>query len=224
MGIQPVYDRDGIVIYHGDCRAILPTLNPLATVVTDPPYGIGFKYGGAYQDRGGSDYMALLEHLKPFPCAILQYPEEAMRYLVPVFGPPDECFIWAYNSNLPRQSRIWSFWDCDVDFSRVRVKAKNQISRVRQSVAHYDWASDIQQVKNTSREKRRHPCQIPAALMKRVLSFIEGGAVLDPFAGTGTTLVAAKALGRAAIGIELEERYVEIAIRRLGQKVFNFAE
>jgi site-specific DNA-methyltransferase (adenine-specific) len=85
-------------------------------------------------------------------------------------------------------------------------------------VASYDWTIDYQQVKNVSLEKTEHPCQIPTALMRHVLRLFDGD-IIDPFMGSGTTLVAAKQLGREAIGIEIEERYCEIAVKRLAQEV-----
>ena len=203
-------------LYLGDCREIIPTLTKVDAVVTDPPYGIGFVYGDKYSDRGGDDYMALLSALKGLPIVALQYPEETMRWLVPVFGPPDECFVWAYNANTPRQSRLWSFWGCDVDFKRVRVPAKNPTDpRVGQLVAHYDWTTDFQQVKNVSGEKEDHPCQIPTALVQLVLGFLKAQTILDPFMGSGTTGVSCMNLGRKFIGIEIEPKYFDIACRRI---------
>jgi hypothetical protein len=64
-----------------------------------------------------------------------------------------------------------------------------------------------------------HPTQKPLALMRWCLSFVPDGTILDPFMGSGTTLVAAKQLGRKAIGIEIEERYCEIAVKRLAQEI-----
>jgi DNA modification methylase len=211
-------------LYLGDCLDILPTLGPVDAVVTDPPYGIGFKYEATYKDAGGDRYVELLSVLKDKPLAVLQYPEEAMRYLVPLFGPPDECFIWVYNSNTNRQSRLWSFWNCDIDFRRVLVPAKNILDkRVNDKVAHYDWTAEFQQVKNVSEEKTDHPCQIPEGLMILIISFISAGIILDPFMGSGTTGVACARLGRKFIGIEIEPRYFEIACKRIKREYDQLA-
>lgn len=202
-------------LYLADCREVLPTLSG-CTVVTDPPYGIGYAYGEAYRDKGGDEYMALLSALRGFPLAVLQYPEETMRWLVPVFGPPDECFVWAYNANTARQSRLWSFWGCDVDFKRVKVPAKNPTDpRVSALVSHYDWTTDFQQVKNVSGEKEDHPCQIPVALVERIIAFIEADTICDPFMGSGTTGVACANAGRRFVGVEVEPRYFDIACKRI---------
>ena len=71
-----------------------------------------------------------------------------------------------------------------------------------------------------------HPCPYPAEIPSRLIasSCLEGAIVLDPFAGIGTTLIAAKDLNRRAIGIEIEEKYCEIAAKRLSQEVFDFSE
>jgi len=224
MPPKPYYDHSGITIYHADCRDILSHLEPVDLVLTDPPYGIGFKYC-EYIDVGGSEYMRLISILKGYPLALLQYPEEMMRYIVPVLGAPDECFIWCYNSMNERQSRIWGFWNISVDWRAVRQPAKNPLDKrivgikADEGVRHYDWCFEIQQVKNISKDKTEHPCQLPVQLIEKILHFTHPNIILDPFMGSGTTLVAAKQLGRKAIGIEIEEKYCEIAVQRLAQEV-----
>lgn len=219
MRIEHIGDA---TLYLGDCLEILPTLGKVDCVVTDPPYGIGFNYGGPYVDAGGSAYVELLRPLCGYDLAILQYPEETMKYLVPLFGAPDECFVWAYNSNTARQSRLVSFWGCDVDFSQVRVPPKNPLDiRVSSNVSHYDWCSDIQQVKNISADKTDHPCQAPVALFDRIIRFMPSAStILDPFMGSGTTGVACANLGRKFIGIEINEQYFDIACKRV-QKAYD---
>lgn len=220
--MRPVIIGDA-TLYLGDCREILPTLPRVDAVITDPPYGIGFKYHGSYVDEGGAKYMDLISMLRGYPIALLQYPEEMMRYCVPVLGAPDECFTWCYNSNLGRQSRIWGFWGVAVDWSAVKQPPKNpQDKRVlnyfgsdEAAVKSYDWCSDIQQIKNVSDEKTEHPCQLPTELVSRVIRFTGAETVLDPFLGSGTTGVAAMQLGRKFIGIEIDPKYFDIACERI---------
>jgi len=126
-------------LYLGDCCEIMPTLGKVDAVVTDPPYGIGFQYKG-YEDS----VIALrtsLEAIKGLPVALLQYPEEMMRTVCPVLGPPDEVMAWMYGSNLPRQFRLWGFWGCDVSPSRSKQRARNPESAKVKSllVSGYDW-------------------------------------------------------------------------------------
>ena len=217
--MKPYYQDDWVTIYHGDCREVLPDIEG-GVYVTDPPYGIGFSGYGLHDDKPGRAYIELVSVISDKPRVVLQYIEETARYLVPLWGPMDEVFLWIYNSNTARQSRSFSFWGVDVDFKRVKQQSKNPTDpRVSEMVAHYDWTMDYQQVKNVSVEKTEHPCQVPVDLMRKVLGFIKTDLVIDPFSGSGTTLRAAKDLKRHAIGIEIEEKYCEIAARRMSQEV-----
>jgi DNA modification methylase len=224
MNVEPIQLSDAVALYHGDCRDILPSLLDIknAVVLSDPPYGIGFKYN-QHKDKGGDEYRALIRCLKPFPKCLLQYPEETMALLVPEFGPPDECFTWCYNSNIARQTRIFSFWGVDVDFRRERVLAKNPSAGSRNkkpvdSVAgHYDWTTNYQQVKNVSHEKTGHPCQIPVELLQLIVRFIKADVIIDPFLGSGSTGIAAIKQGKKFIGIEIDEAYFNIARNNIRQ-------
>lgn len=204
-------------LYLGDSRDILPGLLKMGAVITDPPYGIGFEYEASYKDKDGVFYQELLAPLKGLPLALLQYPEEMMRLVVPVLGAPDDCLVWCYNSNLPRQSRLWGFWGLRPDWSRVKQFAKNPESKKVTSllVNSYDWLSDIQQVKNVSEEKTKHPCQLPTLLVERVITLVNPESVVDPFMGSGTTGVASMLTGKQFIGIEIEPKYFDIACERI---------
>jgi site-specific DNA-methyltransferase (adenine-specific)/modification methylase len=208
------------VLYLGDCLEVMPTLEPgsVDAVVTDPPYLVGFSYGAGYDDSDPKKYHEMMAALRGRPVALLDYPEDMMAKVVPVLGPPGECLVWAYNANTRRQSRIWGFWGLNVDFSAVKIPAKNPgDKRVSPLVSSYDWTNAYQQVKNVSAEKTEHPCQIPVALVEHVLRLIVAETVLDPFMGSGTTGVACAHLGRKFIGIEIEPRYFDIACRRIGE-------
>lgn len=207
----------GVSLYRGDCRHYRDLLDTAFTV-TDPPYNIGFKYGSHDDGMEHADYIALLEILKHQSCAVLQYPEETMRYVVQALGVPDDCIAWCYNSNLPRQFRLWSFYRRIPDYSAVRQPAKNNIAKVvSQSVRSYDWFSDIQQVKGNSAEKTDHPCQAPIALFERIIALCagDGETIADPFMGSGSCGVAAVRSGRPFVGIEKDPTYFEIAKNRI---------
>jgi len=201
----------------GDCREVMPTLGRFDACVTDPPYGIGFDYD-KHDDMGGADYVKLITRLSDKPRVVLQYPEEMMRYMVPVWGAPDDVFAWCYNSNTNRQFRLFGFWGLLPEWNLLLQPAKNiGDKRVEQSVRSYDWCSDLQQVKNVSAEKTNHPCQVPSKLMKRIIVLTNASTILDPFMGSGTTLVACQQLGRKGTGIELSEKYFDIACKRVEQ-------
>lgn len=219
MGIKHEILADGIEIYCGDCREILPTLGKVDAVVTDPPYGVQFGYS-TYQDEGGIKYMDLISILKGMPLALLQYPEQMMRLVCPVLGAPSEVLAWVYNSNLPRQTRLWGFWDCDVDPKRSKQPAKNpECSKVKNlQVAGYDWR-EINQVKGNSLEKTDHPCQLPISVARWVLDCLNADTICDPFMGSGTIGLAAIERGREFTGIELDPKYFDVAAKRISKAI-----
>jgi hypothetical protein len=201
----------GATLYNCDYRKI----EIAGTVITDPPYGIGFKYS-KHKDQP-EEYAGLIGPLAGKSVALLQYPEEMMRLVVPVLGAPDECDIWIYNSNLPRQSRIWGFWNCDVDFSRVKQKAKNpECAKVKSLMVNaYDWVDDIQQVKGNGSEKTLHPCQLPVALFERIIKLVDPDVVFDPFMGSGSSAIAAINCDKPYVGCELDPDYFAAACKRI---------
>lgn len=171
---------------------LLPHIDLIAT---DPPYNINFKYNSYKDSMTDEEYIEMLNYFEEYPTAIIQYPEETMKYIVPAMGVPDEVCAWCYNSNLPRQFRLVNFYNTKVDFNKVKQPYKNpNDKRIKELIAKgskgtrlYDWFSDIQLVKNVSREKTEHPCPIPVALMERIilLTTNEGDTVCDPFIGGG---------------------------------------
>ena len=215
-GMSRIETIGNATLYLGDCRDILPTLPKVDLVLTDPPYGIGFNYEGEYKDSEHG-YQDLISILRGYPLALLQYPEEMMRLICPVLGAPDEVDLWVYNSNLPRQSRMWGFWGVTVCFSAVKQKAKNfDCAKVENiNVSSYDWTSEFQQVKGNGFEKTDHPCQIPVGLVERIIGLTSPVFVADPFMGSGTTGVACANLGKTFYGIEREPKYFDIACQRI---------
>lgn len=215
-GMSRIETIGNATLYLGDCRDILPTLPKVDLVLTDPPYGIGFNYEGEYKDSEHG-YQDLISILRGYPLALLQYPEEMMRLICPVLGAPDEVDLWVYNSNLPRQSRMWGFWGVTVCFSAVKQKAKNfDCAKVENiNVSSYDWTSEFQQVKGNGFEKTDHPCQIPVGLVERIIGLTSPVFVADPFMGSGTTGVACANLGKTFYGIDREPKYFDIACQRI---------
>jgi len=211
--VTPYYQEAGITIYHGDCRDILPHVSA-DVVVTDPPYGIGAvlkgKTFGTSNACATNDYLPIVGDDSPFDPS------------------PFLCFggvvLWGanhYAARLPSES-CWLVWDkrdgmksnpladCELAWTNLGGPAR---------LFSHRWMGMI---RDSEREQRVHPAQKPSALMRWCLGFVRGDLVLDPFMGSGTTLVAAKQLGRRAIGIEIEERYCEIAIKRLRQEFLPF--
>ena len=231
VAVKPYFEDDAVQIWHGDCREVMPTLGPVDLVLTDPPYNIGFSLYASYSDTlTDTEYVMLLAGLREFSrIAISQYPEEMMRYVVPALGPPVHVSAWCYNSMNPRRFRLVNYYGVTPDYARIAQPYKNPTDkRIQQRTANgsvgspmYEWWADIDIVKNVSEEKTAHPCQLPERLIGRIITLTTDTAqtILDPFMGSGTTLRAAKDLGRKAIGIEIEERYCEIAAKRMAQAV-----
>jgi site-specific DNA-methyltransferase (adenine-specific) len=207
--MKTYYDHAGITIYHGDCRDILPSLPQFNLVLTDPPYGHGSKW------QGGTWGAAAI------------YSQDAMRWDAEKF--PDEhlgiivnagkiCIIWGGNYYSLPPSRCWLAWD---KVQKIPTMADFELA----------WTNLDQPSKSFTECRnpdgggmpREHATQKPLSLFKWCINFLSEGNVLDPFMGSGTTLRAAKDLGRRAIGIEIEERYCEIAAKRLSQEVLDFS-
>lgn len=216
-GLRPYYldERSGIAIIHGDCREVLPALAlPAdALVATDPPYGIAYS-PGASNKKGWSkklfvgDNLVRGDEVDFDPAHLL-----AFKRLI----------LWGgnhYADKLPA-SPTWLVWDkrdgnpsndfadCELAWSNIGGPAR---------VFRHLWNGAFRaSEKGVSRE---HPTQKSEAVMKWCLGLVpDAPLVVDPYMGSGTTLRAAKDLGRRAIGIEIEERYCEIAARRLSQEV-----
>jgi site-specific DNA-methyltransferase (adenine-specific) len=206
--VNPYYQHAGITIYHGDCRDVLSHVSADA-LVTDPPYGIGFVGYASHKDDRDAYATEIVprlfcaeERVDNGWCAALLFPRQWRLIALPKtftqvnpgkwpIGATDYVLIWQ------RGDPTWP----------------DKGKRVR------DWF--IQQTSDMSKRPKGHPCPRPEDGTRHVIahSCRPGGVVLDPFMGSGTTLVAAKNLNRGAIGIEIEERYCEIAAKRLSQEV-----
>lgn len=214
----PYYDRDGITIYHGDCREILPLLEPgsIDLVLTDPPYGINLNTDNSRFTPGARGNVSKRGHAMP-----------NVRPIANDKKPFDPSFLTAYG----KHQVIWGWHNFPDKLPRgaclVWIKKYPEAFGTFLSDAETAWMSKGHGVYCTldlsvwaMANERQHPTQKPESLMKWCLGFFpKAQTILDPFMGSGTTLRAAKDLGRRAIGIELEERYCEIAVKRLQQQV-----
>ena len=212
--MTPYYQDDYCTIYRGDCREILPLLEPVDLVVTDPPYGIG-EAAGANKSRGklviARDYGDDSWDDEPIK-------DDLMRL---VLGAGRRLIIWGgnYYSHLLTPSACWLVWDKENtgDFADCELAWTNLRQAVR--LRRHRWNGMLRK----GQEQRFHPTQKPLDLFKWCITQADkhskNDTILDPFMGSGTTLRAAKDLGRKAIGIEIEEKYCEIAAKRLSQEV-----
>ena len=210
---EPYFRDDAVVIYNADCRDLLPKMPKVDLVLTDPPYGIG-EANGKNKSRGllanSKDFGNHNWDDKPIDAALLQLVLAAGRTQI-IFGgnfydlPPSPC---------------WLVWDKDngaTDFADCELAWTNKGGAVRR--LRYRWQGMLQEHMG-QKEQRWHPTQKPLPVMKWCIEQTgDAQTILDPFMGSGTTLRAAKDLGRFAVGIEIEEYYCEIAAQRMAQMV-----
>jgi hypothetical protein len=233
---SPYYSDELVTIYHGDCRELLPTAD---AVVTDPPYGTG-----AYTSDTDVLTGALLNvWMAAIPsAAIFGWPEKLVALCIAAGRVPNEWVTW-WPSNAELKGR---FTEVPVArdtehialFGRLHAArgAPEAPSRIRAAAHPADrgkhhispkgkrWGDvwrDASPGLLFQHGERLHPNQKPIAVMSRLIQMMADGTVLDPFMGSGTTLVAAKSLGRKSIGIEIEERYCEIAAQRCSQEILG---
>ncbi len=220
--MKPYYQEDGITIYHGDCREVLATLPKVDLVLTDPPYGIGADRNlRANRQHGHAatasrDYGSGSWDSKPPDSEVMALVLSVSRWQI----------VWGGNYFQLPPSPCWLVWDKDngtngyADCELAWTNLNKAVRRLR-----HRWMGMPQEGSGTRKEPRVHPTQKPVPVMRWCLSLApdDGGPICDPFMGSGTTLRAAKDLGRQAIGIEIEERYCEIAAKRLAQGVLELS-
>jgi len=209
--VTPYFQRDGITIYHGDCREILPGLAPVDLVLTDPPYGLGDKWAG-----GGGEHTRSSWRFDPSEAQ--SWDGDIVEGVTSLVGLAPKVVIWGGNYYPLPPARCWLLWD------------KKQNDRWTTAQAEMAWTNLDRPVRtfrlsqieaHTEMGHKDHPTQKPVTLMRWCIRMarVESGTILDPFMGSGTTLRAAMDLGFSAVGVEREERYCEIAARRLDQMV-----
>jgi DNA modification methylase len=221
------YEDDWATIYCGNCFKILPKIPKTNTaIVTDPPYGTGFDFtkkrkgrktglnwateNNADKDREWSPMIGDTSILDP--TSFLEF---------------KEVILWGGN-NYPglHPSRGWLVWDKRKDSTQdnhgdAELAYTNLDMPIR--IHRQIWRGIVREGdENLSRTSKFHPTQKPVALMRWCIQFVTAQIIFDPFMGSGTTCVAAKSLNRKSIGIEIEPKYCEIAVKRLRQEVFDF--
>lgn len=196
-------------IYCGDCLEILPLLPKVDLVVTDPPYGILEK---SHRELGSSK-LAQTKDYGDFSWDV----RIDERHLNLILSGSKNAVIFGgnYFSDKLRASRCWLVWDKDNtgNFADCELAWTNFEGSVRKF--RYRWNGMLQE-NMKDKQERFHPTQKPIEVMKWAIDKTEfSDFVLDPFLGSGTTLVAAKELNRNGIGIEINEHYCSIAKKRL---------
>lgn len=211
------YQDDYVTLYHGDCLELTGWLQA-DVLVTDPPYGVDYTNG--WVEGRKRKTTAIANDRTPL----------ARDAAINLWGTRPYIMFGSWRVDKPknvRQTLIWSkngdpgLGDLTMPWGssheEIYVSGKGEIwGGVRiGSVLTFD--------KPRGAERPDHPTPKPIPLMEHLIERCPSGVIADPFAGSGSTLVAARNLGRKAIGVELEEKYCEIIANRLSQSVFDFA-
>jgi DNA modification methylase len=192
---------EGVTLYLGDCREILPTLPAADLSLTDPPYGIGQDGGRGHRKRSGARVQEKLGWDKNRP---------ASETFALVMGAATDHVIWGgnYFADLLPPKMGWLYWQKLIggDFSDGELAWTTREAALKEFT-----------YRKTNAEME-HPTQKPVALLKWCIEFFpDAKSVIDPFMGVGSTGVAAVKLGRKFTGIEIEPKYFDIARRRIGE-------
>ena len=222
-------------LFCGDCMDILPDIRQELfeqqqkyIIVSDPPFNIGYKYNTYHDKMSEEDYREMLCEVFGWvsnPSVVIHYPEQLYQLAIDIGRPPNRVVSWVYNTNNRRQHRDIAFFGITPDFKRVLQPYKNpNDKRIKRLIANgskgtpiYDWWN-INIIKNVSKEKTAHPCQMPLSVMQNIIGILpEDYIIIDPFMGSGTTGVACRQLNRRFIGIELDKEYFDIAYQRISE-------
>lgn len=224
--LSPFYESEDVVLYHADCRSVLNRLDPVDLLVTDPPYGVNWQSGrGSHRKMAGDDGSLSLKDWLPTALRVLRrgrhayvfgsiqeaidpaWPLCGMTELIwdkGIIGPGDLTAPWG-----PQHERIL--------FGVQEISKANREKNYGVGAARLRKGSVLRVQRRQSGQTLRHPSEKPVDLLRILIesSSTFNEVVLDPFAGSGSTLVAARLEGRRSIGIELDEAYCEVAATRL---------
>jgi site-specific DNA-methyltransferase (adenine-specific) len=225
--VRPYYAKDSIVIYHADCREVLPSLC-FDLVVTDPPYGTG-GWRRTCAGAGGDPSGSLVT--EPWDDGALDW-----LSLLPACVPVMTFWPAARTSCLLNAANLLGLTKHRTLYMRKRDPKPMPAGRTKWSVEPV-WVlsrdgfvlsggDDVFEAttprKGRDGEATGHPYQKPVEVVRWLIAKTAAVTVCDPFMGSGTTLRAAKDLGRSAVGVEADERWCEVAARRLSQGVLPF--
>jgi DNA modification methylase len=216
--VKPYHSQDGVTLYCGDCREILPTLVGVDAMVTDAPYGIGLRNGDV--DGHRSDRWDSIEgdHDSAVALEALRWAEDRNIPTVAFASP------WNPWPGAPRNQIVWDKGGAvggGGDISTCLKRSWELIQVYRNGPMSGPRDESVWRHPITPLDTALHICAKPLGLMLRLIERFTPplSLLVDPFAGSGSTLVAAKLAGRRAIGIEINEVYCEIAAQRLRQGV-----
>lgn len=213
---EPYYQDELVTLYHGDCLTV-PEWLSADVLVTDPPYGIpggrlSYHKGAPVHADAAWDSLTIrdsaLEMWGDRPRAVFGSPK--LQASAPAHrGTP---LVWDKGDSPGMGDHTWPF---GANYELVWVHGDGWSGTRRGSIFRSTHSS-------TAASAVGHPTPKPVALMEALVAYAPAGVIADPFAGSGSTLIAARNLGRRAIGVELDERYCAIIAERMSQQAFDF--
>jgi DNA modification methylase len=200
--VEPYYDADGITLYLGDCREQTAWL-AAHVLVTDPPYGVAYKSG--WDNKFRDVEIANDDTL------------DARDRALELWGDRPALIFGSWKQPHPTPTRTILTWDKGTvgmgDLTLPWFPCTEEIY-----VLGGGWVgSRSSAVLRHVGRNQHHPTEKPLPLLHELLAKCPPGVIADPFAGSGSTLLAARNVGRAAIGVEIDERYCEVIASRLAQ-------
>jgi site-specific DNA-methyltransferase (adenine-specific) len=222
--VTPYYADEWVTLYHGDCRDVLPTLEPVDLVLTDPPYGINYvsnhnvgRGTTPITNDGARLSIALQRTVIPLLRArhVLWFTRwdvwpDVWMELGPWF-PLRGLLVWDKGDPGMGDLKHWG-----PSYELIASAGYGEIAGGRdQSVLRYP---------KPPQSSRWHPTEKPQRLLQYLVGKLAAATVLDPFAGGGSSLLAARHVGAKAVGIEVNEAYCETIARRLSQDVLPLGE
>lgn len=223
---SPYYADESVRLFHGNCLDVTAWLEA-DVLITDPPYGIAGALSASYKGKKpASGFMPVHDRAVTWdatleardaavalwgdkPAAVFASPKQMDA---PPFAARQVPLIWD-KGQLVGMGDLTFPWR--INYELIYIRGAFAGPRTATAVLRYDLS-------NKAARREGHPTPKPLGLMSELIIKAPPGTVADPFAGSGSTLIAAKQLGRKAIGVELDERYCEIAARRLSQGVLDF--
>jgi len=249
---KPYFYDDDVVIYHGDCRDILPNLPKVDLVLTDPPYGIDYKGWDKFDDfqeftnTWVDKCFSILNDTGSFYSFMGWSNVSEFKLLLDKFGRIRNWITWHRTKGRGSKQNYKSMKEEILYYTKTNTFTWNEQKMLKYHIFPYvkngqprGWFTNEDGIKCRwtglgnvwfytvpfwkMPEYTGHPSQKPIMMFERIIlsSSNERDTILDPFLGSGTTAYCAKKLNRKCIGIEIEEKYCEIAAKRCSQQVFN---
>lgn len=218
--MNPYYQDDSVTLYHGKCEELHGWMGA-DVLVSDVPYGIDYNSGARRDTLAKSIAGDKDTSMRDYAITMFQ-----RNHITGVDAPMLVFGTWRVQR--PLSTRQVLIWDTKGALGMGAIdlpwKPAHQEIYVIGKGFRGRRSTDVlvhAPVQSMSRNGRLHPHQKPLSLMQELIAKCPPGTIADPFAGSGSTLVAAKTLGRKAIGVELEERYCEAIAKRCQQEVLN---